>query len=151
MPRCEFRASVLNNIPAGWYDPETGLPCNPFPPIGGGGSSTSGTGNVNTGGGGGGTYSTTLNAILSGLALWQHANYVPTPLGQGQTPYGAQPPQPTIQYVEPSGNVAAGGTPRTNAFGGIQQYIQDHPLPVLGGVILIAALLMKPPVRANYR
>lgn len=107
------------------------------------------TGNNSAGGSGQGVYSTTLQAILSGLALWQRANYIPTPLQQGQTPYGATPQQPTIQYLDPIGG--GGATPRTNAFGGIQQYIQEHPLPVLGGVILLGALLMRPPVqRARY-
>lgn len=121
--------------------------------VGGGNTGSGGGGGGNTGntGSGGGTYSQTLQAILSGLALWQRANYIPTQLQQGQTPYGATPPQPTVQYLEPTGNV--GATPRaaTNAFGGIQQYIQDHPLPVLVGVVLLGALLMKPPVqRARY-
>lgn len=86
-----------------------------------------------------GTYSQTLQAILSGIALFQHQPYVPTTVQPVQ--------QPQVIY-QPQGGYGYGNEPaRSNAFGGIQQYIQEHPLPVLGGVILLAALLMKPPVR----
>lgn len=115
--------------------------------IGGSGSGTLPNWTINQGGATGqqGTYSQTLQAILSGLAILHNQPYVPTTIQPAQ-------PQP-ILYSPPSGNYYGNEIPagRTNAFGGIQQYIQEHPLPVLGGVILLGALLMRPPVqRARY-
>lgn len=131
----------------GWYDAVTQSACYPV----GGGGSINNPPNNNQSNSGGGTYSQTLAAILSGLALWQGAQYVPTPLGAGQTPYGAQPPQPTYINSGVGGNVTAVSEPKPNAFGAIQQYITDHPLPVLLGVVLVGAWLMKPPVRVATR
>ena len=149
-----YCARNFNGI--GCHNIISGLPCdcntNPF---GGGGEPSGGYGGGSGGGGavtinqGGattsaGTYSQTLAAILSGLAILHNQPYVPTSIQPAQQPIYL--PNTGIGY----GVAGYGDTGRTNAFGGIQQYIQQHPMAILIGVGAIALIMMRPPmVRRN--
>jgi len=138
-----------------YYNPATGLPCNPQsnPDIQGSVVTYPIKINTNTGGAGGITGGqTTLDKLLATLtsiyALNQKAPYVPTT---------AQPVQPNYGYGGQGGNdalllaLAQGRNTGTGAtFGAsIESLIQNNKGILLIGGVMIVLLFMKPPSRRN--
>lgn len=118
---------------------------------GGGGSVNIPQGVGNAGGwpgGAQGQLSQILNSILSGVALIQGANYVPTPLQSGQLPQGASSQQPpTIIYQGGgAGNYGGGGG---NTAGNFQRFLEQNKGAVILGLIGVGLFMMKPPQRAR--
>lgn len=143
---CEYYADWGPELPDGWYD-ENGNTCNPDYSGGSGGGNSGGSGggyHLPTGvgniggwpGGSQGQLSQVLNSLLSGIALFQHQNYVPTPLQSGQVPGGASGQQPSYLYPpgyqQNQGNLGSGGT----ASGKVENWIKRNT----GATAIIAGL-----------
>ena len=98
---------------------------------------------INQGGATGqsGTYSQTLQAILSGIALFQHQPYVPTSVQPVQQPVYI----PNQQGQYGVGNYGAG----QNTLGSLQNFITKNS----GAMLLVGAgivlFMMRPPSRAR--
>lgn len=87
-----------------------------------------------------GVFSQTLQAILSGIALFQHAPYIPT---------GVQPQQqPQIIYANTgnagAGNYAAGGN---NTLGKVEAWLKNNTGVALMGGAAVVLYFMSPKTR----
>lgn len=120
-----------------------GVPCNPNIGGGGGGGGNPPNWVINQGGATSqsGQYSQTLQAILSGLAIFQHQPYVPTSVQPVQ--------QPQYIPINPQGGYGAGYGGGQNTLGSFQNFIQKNS----GAMLLVGAglvlYMMRPPRRAN--